>query len=140
MNRRELLKTSFLAALTAPLISRPVDDFNPNDLADYRGFKLRWRGFYALPNSDCVIGQMIAYNPHLKDGWGFHVYSSYPGGTGRFFEGQLFDTSIQDSQQCPTCLSSKEALMRWRTEAFDRLVDYIDEHYEELTHEPQRFP
>jgi len=136
MNRRELLKTSFLASLAAPLLSRSVDQFNPSELADYRGFKIRWRGFYPLANSDVIVGQMIAYNPHLKDGWGFHVYSSYPGGTGKFCSDQIFDTSVQGSQQCPTCLSSKEDLLRWRTEAFDRLVDYIEEHYEELTNEP----
>jgi hypothetical protein len=129
MERRKLLKSiAFLPGLmaipTIPALSQLA--------GKYRGFKIIWRGWFELVNQHIVIGQWIAYREN--DPYRWHVYSGYPGATGRCFPGYIFDTSVRGNQEYPGPWSTPEQLESYRQDALGRLIRYINEHYEELVH------
>ena len=145
MNRRKLLKTIGLSAgvaLTAGVVPKEIAakaELNSvrellwDELPKYRGFRLKWRGWFPIPNMDAQVGQWIGYNPHTTEGWGFHVYSACPGAVYKFWDGQIFDCSPREGQEYPKYPNTPENMKRYQDETFQKLIKYIDEHYKELT-------
>jgi hypothetical protein len=128
MNRRDLLKR--LPIIPAALTVLPESSLLGSDT--HRGFKLWWSGWNKQINILGLVGNWVAQNT-TRHRW--YVYSSYPGATGKFLEGQLFNICIYENQRMPMPWHSEEQLNRFRADAFLRLIAYIDKHYEELTHE-----
>lgn len=139
MKRRDLFKLAgpAAAALALPALA-PAKDAAPaqdplSEMEVYRGFRLKWRGWFTQSNSDSMVGQWIAYNPLLEKGIGFSVYSSYPGDTRAFYGDQLFDTTPKEDQEnVPRTGCPPEKLEEFQTCAKKSLFKFIDEHYDEL--------
>src|SRR6202790_3477351 len=142
MKRRDLFKLTApaAAALAIPALNADIPPVNKADshvdpyseIEAYPRFRIRWRGWFRPENRDILLGQWIAYNPHIEEGYGMNVYSAYPGGCRMFFADQIFDTSVYEDQQTPNLKSTPEDLARFKEQAKDRLTKFIDEHYEEL--------
>jgi hypothetical protein len=142
MKRRELLKTAGLTAAGLAFANIPKEvsadaelqsvarELHIDQMPKYRGFGLRWRGWFPISNMDVMCGQWIAYDP-VKS---LNVYSAYPGGVYKFYPGQLFDLSVREEQiPVPDLNATPEHLERCKQDAYKLLISFIDEHYEELT-------
>jgi hypothetical protein len=106
----------------------------PPPEACHKGFDIRWDGWVKPSNRHNWIGQWVA----CKEGC-WNVYSSYPGRTDKFYGDQLFCTEQQDGQDLPIYgKSGAEDLDKYKMEAFFRLIDYINTHYEELPYEQKK--
>ena len=108
-----------------------IDPFLPKK--EYRGFKIKWRGWFPITNMDAQVGQWIAYNPRMFEGRYFHVYSSCPGAVDKFYGDMIFDTAMRKGQEFPKHPETLGQLNRCKEQTYKRLIKYIDEHYEELT-------
>jgi hypothetical protein len=142
MKRRDLFKFAVpvAAATVVPTIVKaqtPATSVDPfSEMEVYRGFRIKWRGWFKPTNMTCLVGQWVAYNPHLEEGYGLSVYSSYPGATETFFPGQVFNTAVRYGQELPSDMSSPSQLEKYRADAKDNLIKYIDDHFDELVNIP----
>jgi len=129
MNRREIIQAMFGGAVAIALPDKESVSAPVADEMVYRGFRLKWSGWQKPVNQCAQLGVWYGINPNSNR---FHVYSTYPGVTGKCFETQLLNYSLQEGQECPLPWSTPEQLARYRQDAFERLVRYIREHREEL--------
>lgn len=144
MNRRKFFKMAAPAAATALVVPSLKADAPPvaqsgdhlSEMEVYRGFRLKWRGWFEPSNVDTICGQWIAYNPHITEGYGLSVYSSYPGDTRAFVGDEFFDTSPHPGQDSPRRDEPIEKLDGYKQTAKESLIKFIDEHYEELVDIP----
>ena len=131
MERRKLLQSLLSLPALLGVSAIPAIPVEQEPLT-YRGFKIKWRGWFEPINQHVKVGQWIAYNK-VYEHW--HVYSAYPGSTYKCFPEQIFYISIQKDQEIPGPWSTPEELSRYRQDAFDRLIRYINANYKELTHQ-----
>ena len=128
MNRRDLLKKIPLFSV-APFLkpeSLTVSEYRKI----YRGFQISWTGWLRPPAIHAFVGQWMALNPKIDK---MSVYSAYPGVTGTCFPGFMLNTSMRDNQNIPGPWSTPVELESYRSEAYHRLIRYLDMVYEEIS-------
>lgn len=130
MNRRDLLKLlpGISAAAVIPTVSERKEA-NAN-WGVHGDWFYRWSGWICIANQGILVGRWVAKRP--EDPFSFGVYSSYPGGTYKFFADQLFDVSVKNEQKVPNSETSAEKLEEFKAEALYRLIAFIDKHDKEL--------
>lgn len=123
MNRRDLLKL-FPGAVAISIPAVKTGEL-PTDGISYRGFDIRWRGWFELPSSDILVGQWVAYSDG-KDRAAF--YAAYPGDERRFYPGQMFDVALRSWQYPVTLRTPEENKDEYRLKSLQRLKKLIDDY------------
>src|SRR5208337_3136996 len=95
----------------------------------FRGWTFFWTGWKPAYPTDVYVGQWCAFEGvDKRDLKSRHFYSSYPGASGAYFPGYLFDISIKDWQKYVTWETSEAEKERYRLECLKELMRLIDEN------------
>jgi hypothetical protein len=90
---------------------------------EYKGWELLWTGWKPSREYSFYAGQWLAYRSDRD----YRLYSSCPGGSGRYDSGQIFDLAVRTNQLIPELETSGEERDKASLSAKKLLMELIDQ-------------